>query len=162
MAVPWSGLLWARDSGQWLACQRAALMEKSLRPLVTGWWLRPAGRARDRSLQPGLPDMVRGDSQCDILFDAPPETVKCRMQHTVGRLVLESEKCKKEGHPPAPPPEDKSAFILKGFWSDNQRKRLTDTGIPIKAKVKYLGNLFGQVSAEEAYAPHLAQAITRA
>ena len=58
--------------------------------------------------------------------------------------------------------EDKSAFLLKGFWSDNQRKRLTDRGIPIKAKVKYLGNLFGQVSAEEAYAPHLARAIVLA
>ena len=37
---------------------------------------------------------------------------------------------------------DKSAFLLRGFWTDRQKTKLENTGIPVQSKVKYLGNLF--------------------
>ena len=51
---------------------------------------------------------------------------------------------------------DKSAFLLLGFWRDPPKTKLTSTGVPVQSKVKYLGNLFGDVRRDEAFAPHLA------
>ena len=57
---------------------------------------------------------------------------------------------------------DKSAFLLRGFWTDRQKTKLASTGIPVQSKVKYLGNLFGDVTPDEAFAPHLSRALARA
>ena len=57
---------------------------------------------------------------------------------------------------------DKSAFLLRGFWTDRQKTKLENTGIPVQSKVKYLGNLFGDVTPDEAFAPHLSRALARA
>ena len=57
---------------------------------------------------------------------------------------------------------DKSAFLLRGFWTDRQKTKLEDTGIPVQSKVKYLGNLFGDATLDEAFAPHLSRALARA
>ena len=57
---------------------------------------------------------------------------------------------------------DKSAFLLRGFWTERQKTKFTSTGIPLQRKVKYLGNLFGDVTRDEAVAPHLARALARA
>ena len=56
---------------------------------------------------------------------------------------------------------DKWAFLLRGFWLDHQKARLTATGISVKTKVKYLENRFGHITSEEAFAPHLAHALAR-
>ena len=52
----------------------------------------------------------------------------------------------------------KSAFLLKGYWSDKHTQLLRRTGVDVKTHVKYLGVLFGEVSPEKAYAPLLARA----
>ena len=57
---------------------------------------------------------------------------------------------------------DKSAFLLRGFWTDRQKAKLASTGISVQSKVKYLGNLFGDVTPDEAFAPHLSRALARA
>ena len=57
---------------------------------------------------------------------------------------------------------DKSAFLLRGFWTDKQKTKLENTGIPVQSKVKYPGNLFGDVTPDEAFAPHLSRALARA
>ena len=57
---------------------------------------------------------------------------------------------------------DKLAFLLRGFWTDRQKTKLENTGIPVQSKVKYLGNLFGDVTPDEAFAPHLSRALARA
>ena len=57
---------------------------------------------------------------------------------------------------------EKSALLLKGPWSDDSIAQLQTHGIPVKQKTKYLGNLIGHVTPEEAYAPLLARALKRA
>ena len=57
---------------------------------------------------------------------------------------------------------DKSAFLLRGFWTDRQKTKLVSTSIPVQSKVKYLGNLFGDVTPDEAFALHLSRALARA
>ena len=57
---------------------------------------------------------------------------------------------------------DKSAFLLKGFWHDHTQARLQKFGVSVRTRVKYLGVLIGHLTAEEAYAPIMARAATRA
>ena len=40
----------------------------------------------------------------------------------------------------------KSAFLLRGFLTERQKTKLTSTRNPVQSKVKYLGNLFGDVT----------------
>ena len=57
---------------------------------------------------------------------------------------------------------DESVFLLKRYWSIQQQTKLAATRIVIRTKVKYLKKLFGEVTAEETYAPHPAQALVHA
>ena len=56
----------------------------------------------------------------------------------------------------------KSAFLIKGCWTEDQKKALHSFGIPIKDRVKYLGILIRHVTSDEAYAPLIARALKRA
>ena len=57
---------------------------------------------------------------------------------------------------------DKSAFLTKGIWQELELQRLSQFGVSVRQKVKYLGILLGHVSSDEAYAPVLARAAMRA
>ena len=56
----------------------------------------------------------------------------------------------------------KSAFLLKGEWGKDHKRILASFGVPVKAKIRYLGIVLGHVSCEEAYAPTIARAMQRA
>ena len=57
---------------------------------------------------------------------------------------------------------DKSAFLTKGMWQEHDLHRLSQFGVCVRQKVKYLGILLGHVSSDEAYAPVIARAAMRA
>ena len=56
----------------------------------------------------------------------------------------------------------KSAFLLKGEWGEDHKRILASFGVPVKAKIRYLGIVLGHVSSEEAYTPTIARAMQRA
>ena len=56
----------------------------------------------------------------------------------------------------------KSAFLIKRGWSDAHQETLQSFKIEIKERVKYAGILLGHVSSEEARAPIIARASTKA
>ena len=56
----------------------------------------------------------------------------------------------------------KSVFLLKGDWGDDHKNILASFGVPVKAKIKYLGMSPGHVSSEEACAPTIARTMERA
>ena len=56
----------------------------------------------------------------------------------------------------------KSAFLLKGEWGEDHKRILASFGVPVKAKIRYLGIVLGHVSSEEAYVPTIARAMQRA
>ena len=56
---------------------------------------------------------------------------------------------------PPPPPAQRE-------WGDEHKHILASFGVPVKAKIKYLGTVLGHVSSEEAYAPTIARAMQRA
>ena len=57
---------------------------------------------------------------------------------------------------------DKTRFLLRGFWPDPVRQQLAELGCKADSSPRYLGIRLGDVSSEEAYAPALAKAMTRA
>ena len=57
---------------------------------------------------------------------------------------------------------NKTRFLPQGLWPDIVCQQLAELGCKLDSSMRYLGIQLGDVSAEEAFAPALAKAMTRA